>query len=202
MMFSRRFYEINAIGKRIMTEIETNKTVRGPRGGSKLCWPTQVTYDIISTIVKPKFLNSGNLYTSLMYFMDELLFSQVRHLNTFLIEDDTYPLSFLYFNQDEWIKDWSPQTFYLEHDVYFNEGDALLLLSFIDKYEYLIIDILKFACASDKCTFAEMLPLDKRITRKLVGLSNRLKQRLNTLRVKALQVFHKHFQKIEIYTHY
>lgn len=189
MYFSRKLYEINALGKHLIEEIDSKKCFRGPRGGCKILHePTQHIRDSISNIVKPYVLYN-NIYSSLVFFLDELLFLQVQNINSFQIDDDIYPLSFMYFNQDEWIKDWCLQEFTIDECPIMTEFDSLMLIIFIETYEEFAIEIMDYIVRiRPECQ-------DKRLRRKIIKLITRLKQRVGTLMYRALRVYYKTFEK-------
>lgn len=189
MYFSKKLYEINAFGKHLMEEIETRKSFRGPRGGCKLLHePTHSIHDLMGNILKPRVL-CNNIYSSLLYFLDELLFSQVQNINVFHIDDDVFPLSFIYFNQDEWIRNWSLQKFVIDDGYMLSEFDSLMLMMFMDHYEEFTIEMLHYlAHIESSC-------VDKRLRKKLVRLVTRLKQRVGTVMSKTLRIYYKEFEK-------
>lgn len=174
LAYSRRLSFLNYVGRRIMQEIESKKNINGRK---KLLPIVYYLHHTLGTIVKPRVL-CNNLYSSLLYYLDELLFHEVKTLNTFVIEDESYPLSFVYFNTDDWSTE-EHQGFVLDKGVIINESEAHLINSFIEDYETFVLEL-----EGEIATMGR----DERLTRKLTRIIARLKRRLIDLRVYSLRV--------------
>jgi hypothetical protein len=84
------------------------------------------------------------MYFCLQYFLDELMYSEVKNINKFYIEDNEYNISKLYFGQEEWIIDIYVQkfTFYSEKDLNINE--AMYLMCYLKEYDNCLLEIEEF----------------------------------------------------------
>jgi len=95
----------------------------------------------------------------------------------------------MYFNQDEWIKDWCLQDFVIDDSPILTEFDALMLIIFIETYEEFAIQLMEYVvCLRSECH-------DKRLRRKIIKLITRLKERIGMLMYRALRVYYKTFEK-------
>ena len=185
LAYSQRLHHITYQGQRILREIELKKNINGKK---KLLWNVQYMYHLIENIVKQKPLCNNN-YSSLIHYIDELLFLEVRTYNTFTISDETYPLSYIYFHQHEWIQD-DYHTFILDTHPTITELDAMLINCFIDEYEELLLEI------EDSLTKSTLyMQQDSKLVKKLHRNLKRLKARLILLRSRVLQIIEKDFNK-------
>lgn len=175
--YSKKLYTLNKIGKHILNEIATKKTINGRK---KLLSSVYKVYHKLNTIIKPNIL-CNNIYSSLVYYLDELLFLEVKNLNKFVIEDDTYPLSYLYFNCDDWVTD-EIQKFSLDSSIILRYSEAMLISCYLDNYEEFIlrleVDIKK----------SYYIDLDHKLIKKLMRIFARLKKRLIILKVMMLKI--------------
>lgn len=177
LVYSRQLASLNFVGKQLLREIEKKKNINGRK---KLLPCVYYLYHILGTVVKPRVL-CNNLYSSLLYFLDELLFHEVKNLNSFVIEDDSYPLSFVYFNTEDWCPE-DHQGFVLDKGATINESEAHLINSFVEDYEVFILLLERdIADVGD----------DEKLTRKINRIIGRLKRRLIDLRVYSLRLISK-----------
>jgi hypothetical protein len=185
MNYSRSFHSLNHTGWRLLKEMEVKKNINGRK---KMLGSVNNIHHLITNIVKPKSL-CNNLYSSLLFYLDELLFMDVLMINTFVIEDDVFPLSYVYFNTIDWIHE-DYDEFVLDKGITINDTEAHLLNCFIDNYEQFILtvqeDILKSEYYKTK---------DSLLVRKLKRIINRLKKRLIVLRAVVLRIIYKRLLK-------
>lgn len=177
--FSRVIHEINMRGKQILQEIERKKYYERKKRYTGI---TQEVYNILATITKPRVLGN-NIYSSLLYFLDELLFLQVKSIDGFFIEDDQYPLSYLYFNQGEWLYSHT-QDFVLDDGAVINELEAMLINSYVDEYDNFALELGRYL----ETTYSTMFERDKKVIRKLRRILSKLKRRLLLIKSKCLCV--------------
>ena len=179
--YSCSFHSLNHRGWRLLREMELKKNINGRK---KMLANVNNIHHIIGNIVKPKSL-CNNLYSSLLYYLDELLFMDVLTINTFVIEDDVFPLSYVYFNTIDWIHE-DYNDFVLDKGVFINDTEAHLLNCFIDDYESFILGI-----QGDVLSSEYYKTKDGMIVRKIKRIINRLKKRLIHLRAVVLRIIHK-----------
>jgi hypothetical protein len=81
------------------------------------------------------------MYFCLQYFLDELMYYEVKNINKFYIEDNVYNISKIYFGQNEWITDLYVQkfNFYSEKDLNLNE--AMYLICYLREYDNCLLEI-------------------------------------------------------------
>lgn len=183
--YSRLLSTINSKGKLLLKEIEKQKNINGKK---KLLGNVYNVYHLIANIIKPRSL-CNNLYSSLIYYLDELMFLEVSGLNSFIIEDDEYPLYYIYFNTDDWMRDNTIDPFVLDNCVYINDTESILIGCFIDEYESLLINIEKYIYLKGH--------KDSMIAKKLLRISSRLKKRLIILKTIILQILHRNLEKVK-----
>lgn len=183
--YSERLYFINCQGKHILNEIEKKKNINGKK---KLLWNVGYIYNTIENIVKKKAL-CNNSYTSLIHYLDELLFLEVKTYNKFVIEDDSFPLSYVYFNQHEWIKVFH-QNFILDSIPFITILDAMLINCFVDDYEELILEL---EDSLKRKTYYD--DDDPKLRKKIFKNIKRLKKRLIDLRARLLNLINSGFSK-------
>lgn len=177
--YSKTLQEINERGWRFIHEIEIKKRVGGRKKYEK---DVYAIHHALGNILKPKVILCNNLYSSLVYYLDEMLYYDVRSINTFIIEDDSYPLSFIYFNNSEWNPDvGQQQAFQLESVSSITDVEAALLMTLLQDYETLLQDLyVNIKSRKDRL-------VDKMFI-KLIRIINRLKRRINLLRSSALKI--------------
>ena len=180
--YSRMLTLINSRGKLIIQQLEKQKNINGRK---KLLSNIYNVSNLITNVIKPRSL-CNNLFSSLVYYLDELLFTEVVGRNKFIIEDDEYPLYYVYFNTDEWIQDSGIDNFVLDKCVYINDTESILINCFLDDYEYFLIKIEKY-----------MKDKDSIISRKIIRITARLKKRLILLKAIILKTLHKNLEKVK-----
>ena len=178
MNISEDLYNIDKIGKHVLTEIQEKKnTKQNGRRGYKFSEEYEIIYNsIYDTINVCRF--KSRLYLSLLYYLDEVLFNNIPDdHDAFYIEDDRYDLTKLYFDQEYWVRHIGIQTFSLPHvdSSSFTMDEALLINCFFSKYESLLKDIL--AILVD-------IPDEASYKKKIVNVIGRIRSKHNT----ALQI--------------
>ena len=102
LQFSKELHYINTTGKYILSQLEINKNIKKNRIHYVFDGNMESLYNTIVDITNIKRFNKLRLYFCLQYYLDELLFSEVKTLNSFQVEDYEYPLCDVYFNQNGW----------------------------------------------------------------------------------------------------
>ena len=102
LQISKDLHRINMKGKCILHQLE-KKNIRIKRTGT-FVFNTEIgiVYNAIVDITNIKRFNKLRLFFCIQYYLDELLYRQVRNLDHFTIEDDEYKLPDIYFNQNLW----------------------------------------------------------------------------------------------------
>lgn len=180
LAYSKRLHSINERGTRYLRQIESKKRVGGRR---KYQGHVYTVYHLLENVLKPRVVLCNNLYSSLIFYMDEMLFYEVRGINSFVIEDDEYPLTFVYFNQCEWNPDFGQtHAFELDTSPDLCDTEAALLSILVQDYEHVLQDVLQDLMSSG-------LPIKKeKVFIKLVRIINRLKRRLSILQATIIRV--------------
>lgn len=180
--YSKRLQEINDRGLRYLKEIEERKRVNGRKRYDR---HVSILYHLLENVIKPRVMLCNNLYSSLLYYLDEMLFYEVRSINEFVIEDDVYPLSFVYFNNSDWNPQVGPlQAFTLEDATHINDSEAALLMTLLQDYDILLQDLLVYVKSKKRVRGASQ----HKLFIKLIRIINRLKRRIDILRVNTFGI--------------
>lgn len=141
MQISRELYSIDKKGKYIISQFNTKKS-RGIRRRSGNHIFSDTLKIIHRNIHSCCSLKRFRTYFHLQYFLDELLFYQVKTHTKFYTEDDMYDLSKLYFHQDEWVTDLNIQEYqFYEDESEINIHEAMYLVCYLKEYEHILHDI-------------------------------------------------------------
>lgn len=137
---SKNLFEVDQKGKYIVEQFNQKKSKGIRRSGNHIfSEDLKIVYRNIHSCCSLKRLRS---FFCLQYFLDELLFDQVRNHNKFYMEDEVYDLSKLYFHQDEWVSDLNIQQYeFFEDDTQINIHEAMYLVCYLKEYEHLLNDI-------------------------------------------------------------
>lgn len=184
--FAKKLYSLNNRGKRFLQELDSKKRINKKKTYTPIIADT---INILSTLTKPRVL-CNNIYSSLLYYLDELLFLQVKETKCFIMDIDEYPLSYIYFNQHDWIEE-EAQEFVLDVDNCLNDLEAVLLNCFVDEYEYIAIEIENFM----QSMMQDIINEDRKMFKKILRLLSKLKQRILLLKSKILVIIYKSFQQ-------
>lgn len=131
--YAKQLSYLNSQGRQLIQEIECQK----PYKNKQFLGAVHTVYHFLQTLLKP-----SPLYSCMIYYLDELLFYEVSSRDSFIIEDDEYPLSYVYFNTSAW-HNMPVKTYVLDKKHYFDELEAMLLSCFIDEYELFVLELEK-----------------------------------------------------------
>ena len=134
-------------------------------------------------------------YSSMIYYLDEWLFSRANDDDVFIIEDTKYPLSSVYFNRGDWIGHMKPFIYEVEESIDFTVKDAIALHSFFHEYSQTIECILFNIQENTSKTDCE-----RKLTNKIIKHINRIINRyLKGMRM-MIDIINQDFdKKIETY---
>ena len=97
-------HNINLKGKLIRSIIEDKKHIRIKTSGAYVfLLDIDTIYNVLVDVTNTKRFNKLRLFFCMQYYLDELLFKEVKNIDCFYIEDESYKLTDLYFNQSQWI---------------------------------------------------------------------------------------------------
>ena len=71
----------------------------------------------------------------MQYYLDELLFDEIKTLESFQIEDESYKLTDLYFNQSSWNKIDDTEILNITNDKFLNSDEAMLIRDYELRYK-------------------------------------------------------------------
>jgi hypothetical protein len=140
MNMSRLLFIVDKKGKHILQELNLKKAVKRRRNGSSVFKSQEIKtmYKSLVNILNVRKM-TPRLYCMLQHHMDDLLFREIkRSSHVFYIEDDTYPLTLLYFGQESWVRDQEIQEFELDAGTDLGADEASCILCFIREYEDLL----------------------------------------------------------------
>jgi len=190
LRYAKRLSLLNLVGLHFVREIERTKSYKKATCcKKKMLSNVYYLFHILETLVKPKVLHN-NVYSSLLFYLDEWLFSEVRCLNHFMIEDDVYPLTSIYFNTPEWVGNHEE---FRELMVCFTYGNSItqkeagVMSMFLDIYEEFIGDLEKDVLMR----LTTVLSKDSKLVHKLTRIMNLLKKRLVLMRLSLLKIISK-----------
>ena len=141
MIFSKTLHQLKGKGKNILKEFDEKKFDRQTKKRKNVfIGNTSIIYSNIANIIaKSKY--SLQLGMSLQFYLDELMFNEIKNIQTFVIEDQDYDLTKLYYHPTEWIQDNDLQifNFYAETDININE--SMYLVCYLKEYENFLLEI-------------------------------------------------------------
>lgn len=127
---------LNHLGKRIIKEIEQKKHIRQKKSGAYV-FTIEITtiYNLLCDVTNIKKFNKLRLFFCMQYYLDELLFDEIKTLESFQIEDDSYKLTDLYFNQSTWNKIDEEENLNISNDKFLNSDEAVLIRTYEFRYK-------------------------------------------------------------------
>lgn len=141
MALSRALFDLDTKGRHIVKEFQEKKS-----SGVRKRTGTHVFNDdiliVYNNIVNCLSLKRLRLYFCLQYFLDELMYYEIKNTGLFYIEDSAYPISKVYFGQQDWIPDTHLQEFqFYEDKRSININEAMYLVCYLKEYDSLLLDI-------------------------------------------------------------
>jgi hypothetical protein len=141
IIFSKNIFLLKAKGRNILKEFEIKKYESKNRKGSIIFIPDiTIIYNNISNIVEKK-RHSLKLCFCLTYYLDELMFGEIKTLDNFIIEDQLYDLTKLYSHPEEWIDDQEIQNVSLDSEKNLNINESMLLVCYLKEFENFFLEI-------------------------------------------------------------
>jgi hypothetical protein len=139
---SKEMHFLNMKGKCIVSKLENTKQIRKKKSGNFVIYQdVDNIYNIIVDLTNIKRFNTFRLFFCVQYYLDELLFKEINTLESFEIEDDTFKLSDMYFNQstlfplNEYDIEIIP---FDEKEKNFNVEEAIFLRDFFKEHQSFI----------------------------------------------------------------
>lgn len=142
LKISKCMYELDQKGKHIISEFYNKKSKGKRRTGTYIF--EDILKNIYKNIIYCLSLKRLKLYFHLQYFLDELLYYEVRNQSQFYIEDNIYDISKIYFAQEEWINDNFIQKFEFYNTTDVNINEAMYLVCYLKEYDLFLHDIEKY----------------------------------------------------------
>jgi hypothetical protein len=143
-------------------------------------------YKVFATIthtIKPRKSLCNNIFSSMVYYMDEVMFREVQHLDNFFIEDYCYSLNKVYYNPREWLEEGEQLVRDDQASDTTDEEVLHMLTNFFDTYDAMLDDIrdhVGYMHKSDK--------LKKKIFRVISRIRTKHKAALDILRENGLKI--------------
>lgn len=140
MFMSRCLYELDQKSKHIVNQLSSKKTQgRRKRTGNPI-FSEDISL-VYSNILLCSSLRRLRAYFCMQYFLDELLYHEVKNAKRFHVEDSDYPISKLYFSQSEWIADAVPQPFEFYDEPELNISEAMYLVCYLKDFDGFLLDV-------------------------------------------------------------
>ena len=140
IQLSKELDLLNHLGKRIIKDIEHKKHIRQKKSGVYVFTiEINTIYNLLSDVTNIKKFNKLRLFFCMQYYLDELLFDEIKTLESFQIEDESYNLTDLYFNQSSWNKiddtENIEETLNITSDKFLNSDEAMLIRDYELRYK-------------------------------------------------------------------
>lgn len=146
MDFSRKLSELDRRARAFIVEMERQKGINGRKQYEK---DVHDILSILHSLSKPKILHH-NLFSSLHYYLDDQLFSEITDISFFVVEDEKYPISAIYFDKDRWMIDRVQRHTEFSRTTWLSMRESTALLLFFTDYEDLVRDIdKKISCMKE-----------------------------------------------------
>lgn len=187
IQYSKELYILDKRGRHILDQLERKKLMRRKRSGDLLfCSDVKFTYDTLTDITNTKQF-SLRLYFCLQHYLDELVFSQVKNITKFIIEDDEYKLTDLYFNQSAWNENEEIQTYdFYENNKHLNSEEAMYINLYLFDFEEYINKLFNFISALKNSGYIGV---------KLKEILNRFTFKIETVKTRMLKIIKQEIEK-------
>lgn len=141
MSFSRGLYLLKKKGKGILEQFDQKKYQRKTKKKTNVfSHDASIIYNNLSNIVN-RSRHSLQLSFCLQYYLDELMFVEIKNLHTFIVEDQHFDLTKLYYYPSEWMQDQETQCFEFYSDCDLNMHEAMYLVCYIKDFENFLLEI-------------------------------------------------------------
>lgn len=168
--FSESLYNINKRGIYILEELK--------RKNDSSLIDSMIT--TIKLTTKCKLMGTCTLMNELYCYLDQLMFSTIDEnaINVFFIDDDTYPLTNIYYGQDNWLGDRLYfQAFEFDKRTEFNDSEMMIIACFYNDYMTLLEKIVDYI---------ETLSIHQDTTKPLITNIGKITGLLDRAKVKLL----------------
>ena len=171
MEISKSMFLINKKGKQLLEEIEAKKYERKRKNGTSV-FDEQVSlvYTNLLYILNVK-RHVPRLFFELLTFLDELVCTEVQEYDRFFVEDTSFNLTKLYFDQSCWIPDQDVQTFAMDLSPTLDLNEAMFLVCYLREYENLILLIEEYVRDSEH----------KRVRKNIMRTNERIRSKLKVV---------------------
>ena len=140
IFLSKSLYELDVKGKYIMDQIAKKKSTGTRRRSGNYIFTEDIS-TVFNNLIHCLSLKRLKLYFCMQYFLDELLYHEIKKTSTFFIEDNSYDISKLYFSQNEWISDAFIQKFEFYDTNDLNINEAMFLVCYLQEYDRFLLDV-------------------------------------------------------------
>lgn len=177
--FSESINILNNLGHYILLELK-NKKVEGGLFKDAI---VELTYSIIGNIIKAKISGTCTLMNELMCLLDEMLFAEVENVSHFYIDDKKFPVTQIYYGQEQWLDIHEQQKFvFISETSSLVEGEVMILLCFINDYMSLL-DGIQEHIDSRQTKYSTHLKASR--------ISTKIYEKLDRLKEKYLSIINK-----------
>lgn len=137
---SKQLLKVSIAGKDVLSLLERTMGIKLKR--SKLKDDIYRVFATITHTIKPRKSLCNNMFSSMIYYLDEVMYREVQHLDYFFIEDYCYSINKVYYNPREWIDDEDTAPSTGDDDNISDEEIIQCIAAFFENYEALL-DIIK-----------------------------------------------------------
>jgi hypothetical protein len=148
MNISLSLYQVNKEGQEILREIGTKKLKLTPTTilASKLKRPTYSSTSPTSMISLYQNLTdivnfnrtAADVYTDLLSMLDDAMFAESHHMETFYVDETEYTLESMYYKQETWVSEleWHDKAHYqFTKNIGLDLGECSHVLMFLNNYQ-------------------------------------------------------------------
>jgi hypothetical protein len=151
MNISLSLYQVNKEGQEILREVGTKKLKLTPNAilASKLKRPT---YSFIDEHDKKNMISlyqnltdivnfnrtAADVYTDLLSMLDDAMFAESHHMETFYVDETEYTLESMYYKQETWVSEleWHDKARYqFTKNIGLDLGECSHILMFLNNYQ-------------------------------------------------------------------
>lgn len=177
--FAKQMFYLNRLGHNILSQIDNSKGYKLRKANKND--DIYIAYVTIMNTIKPRKSLCNNIFSSLLYYLDELLFIDVYSLSSFVIEDGEFAVEKIYYNQGEWIKDDDSShvvSYEIEKTCGLTDKDRQVVAVFFELYEKLINNIKEYVTD----TYDKKLKIRKKVLRIIAKISFKHKKASDTIK--------------------
>lgn len=189
VQISKQFFNLEKRCDLLLDEIHAKKRIDGKKQYTKT---VSDIIHVLQALCKHKPCERSP-YASLIYYLDEWLFTIAGDAKMFIIEDHQYPLSSVYFSRSDWIGHPPVSLFRMDQNTEFTVHDAIQVHAFLNDYSNMLDALVAYI---QTINHSDISKITSKIMKHINKIVNRYLKGMQLMLDIINQDFHK---KIEIY---